>query len=94
MNTIAKNRNPYLHEFGKAWVKKAQRQIVTDQDHLMEAAQEFGLLCANGEKSGLSVPVAFELAREHFKRHGKAMIEIADAITLEMIEKVSAEKRK
>ena len=80
-----KDQNPFLHEFGKAWIKKFQGKALSDADHLMEAGRDFGFLIADGEKKGLPYPVAFELARAHFKRQGKAMMDLADVVTLEMI---------
>lgn len=78
-------RNPFLNDIQVAKIKKTCGASVDEQEAFTECAQEFGKFVAMGERSGLSVPVAFEAARCHFRTYGKIMIELADTMELRLM---------
>lgn len=72
-----------LNDIQKAFINKHCRKNYSEQDLMRECAQDFGRLIAYAEKDGLSVPVAFEMAKNHFKTYGKAMQDFAELVSLE-----------
>jgi hypothetical protein len=78
---------PLFDEVTTKRIERCLSKNYTGKEAMIEAAGDFGRLIAHGEKSGLSIPLAFEAARNHFKFYGKVMIEFADLVTLEMMPK-------
>lgn len=74
-----------LTEFQKAFINKNMRKSYAEKDLIIECAGDFGRLIASAEKDGLAVPVAIEMARNHFKIYGKAMMDFAELVTVEMV---------
>lgn len=74
-----------LNDIQRQFVKKFQQKKYSERDLMVECAEDFGRLIAHAEKDGLSIPVAYELARNHFRIYGKAMMEFADLVTIEMM---------
>lgn len=80
-------------ESRQRFIQRFVRNRVSEVDHLLEAAREFGWLLADGEKQGLPREASFELAREHFRRHGQAMVDFGNWVTLETLEVLDRRKR-
>lgn len=74
-----------LNDIQKAFIKKHHTRAYNDKDLMIECAQDFGRLIADGEKNGLSIPVAFEAARNHFRIYGAAMVEFSKLVSIEMM---------
>ena len=73
-----------MNDIQRAFINKHLKKSYSEKDLTIECAQDFGKLIAYAEKDGLSVPVAFEMAKNHFKIYGKAMQDFADLVSLEV----------
>lgn len=74
-----------LDDLQRAKIKKTLQRAMSEKDLMLECAKDFGFLIADAEKNGLSIPVAYEAAKNHFRVYGKAMMEFADVVTMEMM---------
>lgn len=74
-----------LNDIEKQRIKRIVRPVYEKRDLMMDCAEDFGRLIAYAEKEGLTVPQAFEAAREHFRLFGAAMIEFSKLVTIEMV---------
>ena len=45
-----------------------KHQSYSEKDLMIECAGAFGFLIADAEKNGLSIPVAFEMAKNHLRQ--------------------------
>jgi len=72
-----------LNDIQKAFINKHCKKQYSEKDLMIECAQDFGRLIGHAERDGLSVPVAFEMAKNHFKVYGKAMQDFAELVSLE-----------
>lgn len=76
-----------LNDIQKAFIKKHHTKLYNDRDLMIDCAGDFGRLVADGEMNGLSVPVAFEAAKNHFRIYGQAMVEFSKLVSIEMIQR-------
>lgn len=83
-----------LNDIQKAFIKTHSSKSYKEKDLMIECAQDFGRLIGEAERDGLSVPVAFEMARNHFRIYGQAMVEFSKVVTIEMMPNPTKERNK
>lgn len=67
-----------LNDIQRMQVRKTMTVAMSEVDTIRECAKDFGFLIGHGQKEGLSLEVAFEAAKNHFRIYGKAMVEFAE----------------
>jgi hypothetical protein len=73
--------------FTIARARKKFAEIYATQDIHLRCAEDFGKLLAHAERSGMPLDIAFVTAKDHFVKYGKAMQELGEMITLDLIKK-------
>lgn len=74
-----------MNDFIRARAKKIVQEETSDSAELMTTvAKDFGRYMGAAVQNGIPPELAFEAAREFFRIYGKAMIDFANLVTVEM----------
>jgi hypothetical protein len=81
-------------QFTIARARKKFAEIYGTQDIHKECAADFGRLLAHSEQIGLPREIAFVTAKDHFVKYGKAMQELGEVITYDLVNAASKKDSK